>query len=346
MSRSTATDFAIIGFPGLGIPNRSGTWKILISGFVLSPPASIGLRQRMLLRMLGGLMRATPEEMSSSILQNRVRPFLSEGESRRKIQLQIGDYRTALRKTTRKNGHFSELCKVDAEQIVSHIRTSASGACSLPFQVFLEDNPESRSSGTIHLLKLNGTSVISDIDDTIKVSGVVDRRELLANTFLKEFRSVEGMADVYQRWANLGADFHYVSSSPWQLYEPLLEMKNRNSFPVGTIHLKNFRFRDQFFQRMKLKRHGKSTTIRFLMNSFPDRQFVLIGDSGEKDPEIYAKICRKFPNQVKGVFIRDLPKRPLDADRHQHIQAAMDDRCLFQKFRTSEELCSASARLF
>ena len=76
-------------------------------------------------------------------------------------------------------------------------------------------------SGTVRLLKPTGLSVISDIDDTVKVSNVTDRRSLLEHTFLLDFVQAPGMAALYDDWSVEDTAFHFVSSSPWQLYEPL-----------------------------------------------------------------------------------------------------------------------------
>ena len=92
------------------------------------------------------------------------------------------------------------------------------------------------------LIPPTGLSIISDIDDTVKLSDVLNKRELLRNTFLREFVPVEGMAELYRHWGEEHeAVFHYVSASPWQL-QPELEGFLRNSgFPPATFHLKSVR---------------------------------------------------------------------------------------------------------
>ena len=99
--------------------------------------------------------------------------------------------------------------------------------------------------GVVHLIPSEGISVISDIDDTIKVSDVTNKKELIRNTFLRPFRAVEGMADTYRCWADQGVVFHLVSSSPWQLYEPLARFLAESGFPESTFHLKRFRLTDR-----------------------------------------------------------------------------------------------------
>jgi phosphatidate phosphatase APP1 len=73
----------------------------------------------------------------------------------------------------------------------------------------------------IHCLAPRGLSVFSDIDDTIRVSHVQDRAALLRGTFLEPFRPVRGMAALYRAWSDDGAQFHYLSATPWQLYVAL-----------------------------------------------------------------------------------------------------------------------------
>jgi len=91
---------------------------------------------------------------------------------------------------------------------------------------------KSTIAGAVYLLSPTGLSVISDIDDTIKVSEVGDREALLRNTFLKPYNPLPGMAEVYAGWAtNSGASFQYVTASPWQLYPDLTAFMRSNEFP-------------------------------------------------------------------------------------------------------------------
>src|SRR5439155_2309238 len=104
-----------------------------------------------------------------------------------------------------------------------------------------------------------------------------------------------------------GAAFHYVSSSPWQLYEHLVAHLAEEGFPTGSFHLRSFRLRDHLLRRiLMLRRSGKAGVIRSLLKMFPQRQFLLVGDSGERDPEIYGAMARRYPRQVAGILIRQL----------------------------------------
>jgi phosphatidate phosphatase APP1 len=169
-------------------------------------------------------------------------------------------------------------------------------------------------SGNCQLVGEQGLLVVSDIDDTIKVTEVTDFEAMLENTFFREYRPVEGMATTYHRLSARGAAFCYVSNSPWQLYEPLAEFLDQHEFPKGSFHLRSFRVWDSsLVDFLKSPSPHKLESIRSLMERFPARRFILIGDSGESDPEIYAQVCRTQPGRVAGVFIRVV--RGTDADR-------------------------------
>jgi phosphatidate phosphatase APP1 len=171
--------------------------------------------------------------------------------------------------------------------------------------------------GRVHLLAATGFTVISDIDDTIKVSQVRDKKALLANTFLREYQPVFGMPALYQEWARAGAAFHYVSASPWQLYQPLAEFFDKAGYPPGSFEMKDFRWKDStFFNLLAGPEKYKPLVIEPILKRYPKRKFILVGDSGEKDPEIYGALARKFSQQVIRILIRDVTNEKADADRY------------------------------
>ncbi|CAG8466138.1 3315_t:CDS:2 [Diversispora eburnea] len=162
--------------------------------------------------------------------------------------------------------------------------------------------------GVVNLVEPEGISVISDIDDTIKETAVLSGpRAILANTFLQPFKDVPGMAKLYRFWYDKGVKFHYVSNSPWQLLPMLRSFFNTHNFPPGSAHLK---FYDGLIRSARDQRGNPTASkfeyIREILKDFPKRKFILIGDSGEHDPDIYAEIAEKFPNQIIRILIRDV----------------------------------------
>ena len=97
------------------------------------------------------------------------------------------------------------------------------------------------------------------------------RRELIANTFRREFRAISGMADLYRGWAvQSNAVFHYVSGSPWQLYPSLSDFARHTGFPPGTFHLRQFRLKDRSAVELENRTlEFKFDAIERLMRLFP-----------------------------------------------------------------------------
>lgn len=176
--------------------------------------------------------------------------------------------------------------------------------------------------GRVRLIPPEGTSVISDVDDTIKVTEIpAGERAVLNNTFFREFRATPCMANMY---STMDADtaFHYVSGGPWQMYQPLSEFlfSGEAGFPEGSFHMKNVRtnpFESESYQDIwsliasgsqQVTFEQKVGQISALLRRFPKRQFILIGDSGEKDPEVFADIREDFADQIAEIRIRDIVK--------------------------------------
>ena len=110
----------------------------------------------------------------------------------------------------------------------------------------------------------------------------------------------------------------YVSASPWQLFLPLSEFVRSNGFPAGTFYLKNFRLKDRSFGSLfQNPEEYKPAVIEPLLKQFPNRRFVLVGDSGERDPEVYGALARRFPKQVMRIFIRNVTNEASGSERYE-----------------------------
>lgn len=155
----------------------------------------------------------------------------------------------------------------------------------------------------IYVLATYGVSVISDIDDTIKISKVLNKRSLLKHTFYNYFKPVDGMNEVYQKWSEQKCQFHYVSGSPWQLYPALREFLEQYKYPMGTMNLRKFSWSLKF---LKLPDTYKIEIITQIINSYPLRKYICVGDSGELDPEVYSKLYTQYPYNIAHIFIRDI----------------------------------------
>jgi phosphatidate phosphatase APP1 len=298
-----------------------------------------------LIGMLGNVMQATEEERASPGFRRRVTSFVMDGAHGRQVSCRVGASEFEIKRKTRRNGHFSGWLSLDAKQIADIAVPVLPQQEWQRLRVEIEVERELQGTTTIELIPPQGVSIVSDIDDTIKESSIRDRKELLANTFLREFRAVPGMSAAYRAWQEVGVAIHYVSSSPWQLLPWIAEMLQVQQFPQGSLHLRNFRLRTHMLQKViRFRRSGKGSAIRLLMKKFPDRRFIFVGDSGEKDLEIYRKLAGRHREQVLGIFIRDLAEHPLERERLARSRVSLPE-VRIETFQSAADLEGKMAEL-
>jgi phosphatidate phosphatase APP1 len=134
------------------------------------------------------------------------------------------------------------------------------------------------------------------VDDTIKVSNVLDKIQLVKNTFFEDPQAVAGMPELYASLATSlnSPQFVYISGSPFQLY-PFLRGFLQDSFSAspGPLLLKNLTLTDigslvDFIGGGDATFDYKTEMIQRVQSQYPAKSFLAIGDSTEEDPEIYA----------------------------------------------------------
>ncbi|MCP3137033.1 App1 family protein [Pyxidicoccus xibeiensis] len=168
--------------------------------------------------------------------------------------------------------------------------------------------------------------VISDIDDTVIVTGVTDVLKRAWALFLTEHRvrlpfpGVDAFYEALQRGRGGEADnpIFYVSSSPWNLYEHLDEFLALHHIPTGPLLLRDWGLSSTGFAPGGGHGH-KLEKIRGLMETMQRLPFILIGDSGQEDAEHYRTIVREFPGRILCVYIRTVPGHPLRAQELERI---------------------------
>jgi hypothetical protein len=295
-------------FPAIG-KLEGAVWSVRVHGWVYEPEED-SLRRGAAIETLRAALELPAEADTSDIFRARARAFLYDNESGKSLLVRIGGEEHEL-SSTLANGHTETDLRIAAAGVTP-------GADNLvPIDVIPRRGDDRKFAGVALLLPDTGVSVISDIDDTVKISEVRDKKKLLTNTFMREFVAVPGMADAYKRWAGAGASVHYVSASPWQLYDWLDGFFRSAAFPQGSLHLKQFRAKDMSFMSLFLDPMSyKKPIIAGLMTRFPGRRFVLVGDSGEQDPEVYGAVYREFPTQVAAIHIRDVTAEPREDPRY------------------------------
>ncbi len=239
-------------------------------------------------------------------------------KSRKKVLVEISHNQGSfIYRKSKRNGHFRGILDLQLDELPETATRTAHGSLKTTINA-RRDNSDLQTCGDIHLIGDQGLSVISDIDDTIKFTNVGNKQEMLRNSFLRPYQSIEGMAELFAELATPQTSFHYISATPWQLYHPIAAFLANHHFPEGSIHLRKFELKDITFLKKIFPTHKKKrNVIENLLTHYPQRRFLLFGDSGEKDPEMYGKIARKYPEQIVGICIRDTTGEPTNFARFQ-----------------------------
>lgn len=287
---------------------ESGKWVAPLHGWIFEPSDSV-VRLRAIEEVLAAAIGRPLPEGSRERFEGIVRGFLVDNERGKRIAVEIGEESARLGDSL-PNGQFRGTVELPADAGPGPLVARTTARDGRTFEA------------RVHLVPPEGISVVSDLDDTVKISEVGDLGKLLAHTFYEEARAVPGMAEVYRRWADDGATFHYVSSSPWHLVEPITAFLDDAGVPRTTLSLKDVRLKDESI--LDLFRPGtesKPEAIRPLLERFPARRFVLVGDTGEEDPEVYAALAAEFPERIVGVYLRNVS----DASRDDARFAPLDE---------------------
>jgi phosphatidate phosphatase APP1 len=327
-------DQEIVFFPSVARWLGEGKWELDIHGCVFEPDK----RSAALFVLRGALVlnHIRLNEAENKIFTERARLFMVDHKGGRRIVVRIAGKDFDLGKSG-VDGNFSAVLRLTDEDI----RKLSDG---FGFQAVLRAKDKRVFSGELCLCNETGVTVISDIDDTIKLTQVSDRRATLRHTFLEPFQPVPGMAEAYHGWAQqCGAQFFYVSASPWQLFSPLDAFLRTNGFPSGAFYLKKFRWKDESaLSLFDSPEKYKPTIIEPLLQQFPKRNFVLVGDSGERDPEIYGVLAREHPDQIKRILIRDVTGEEAASERYKSAFRDLPPG-LWKIFRDAAEIKDAVA---
>lgn len=226
---------------------------------------------------------------------------------------------------TNEAGHFS--MRAALEFVPTHVRVLA--------------NEDLSAIEPVRVIEDRGVSVISDIDDTIKKSNIsLGAHEIFRNTFIRDLAdlTVQGTKDWYLSLYDMGVQFHYCSNSPWQLFPVLATFFKTSGLPPGTLHLKQYSGMLQgIFEPVAERKKG---TLEKIMRDFPQRKFLLVGDSGEADLEVYTDLVIANPGRILAVFIRDVTT----PEQAGYFDAAIDPTILRRKAPAVTTLASPDFR--
>jgi phosphatidate phosphatase APP1 len=287
---------------------QDGQWLIPLRGYVHQ---NRRLPDHLLNELAQAAIGCADSDLSN--FSTRFNDFADDSRSRQAVVIQFDtDNERYAFQSSDLNG-LIEMTVTLSESKAQSLLTQQNSNNWLTFSVVSEGH---RGNGRVNLIPPSGLSLVSDIDDTIKVTEVPGNKDVvLKNTFCRDFVSLRDMSEKYQGLG--GAAFHYVSGGPWQLYKPLSDFLTGAGFPAGTFHLnyfpKNFLSEDtrsllldSICGSLGRTYEHKVEQITRLIQRFPERDFILVGDSGELDVEVYRRMRDLFGARVREIWIRDV----------------------------------------
>ncbi|KAK6086972.1 male sterility protein [Seiridium cupressi] len=230
----------------------------------------------------GGGMELSEAELAvaNANLMARIAPFMTTPLVQRPITVFFynDDQSQSRTVTTNDSGHF--VLRAPLDFVPTHVRVLA--------------NEDLSATEPVQIIEPEGISLISDIDDTIKHSSITTgTKEIFRNTFIRNLAdlTVDGVKEWYTEF-------------PWQLYPVIASYFKLAGLPPGSIHLKQYSGMLQgIFEPVAERKKG---TLEKIMHDFPERRFLLVGDSGEADLEVYTEIAIANPGRIVAIFIRDV----------------------------------------
>ncbi|MBD1909684.1 MULTISPECIES: phosphatase domain-containing protein [unclassified Leptolyngbya] len=195
--------------------------------------------------------------------------------------------------------------------------------------------------------------VISDIDDTIVETAATDLLKMIRIAYLGNAQTrkpFDGVPEFYhglQRGVSgkEGNPIFYVSSSAWNMYDVFEQFMDIKRIPPGPILLRDIELSLENLLSFKHEIH-KIEQIRPIFERFPHLPFILIGDTGQRDAEIYQNLVQTYPDRILGVYLRDVT--PNNTARHEILktieQTIRDLSCSFLVFQNTQDAIEHAAR--
>lgn len=150
--------------------------------------------------------------------------------------------------------------------------------------------------------------IVSDIDDTIVVTMLPRVLHAAWNSFVLKTDArtpVPGMAQLLQRLCeSFSAPLFYLSTGAWNTLPAMQEFIKTHDFPSGPLLMT-----DWGPTPTGLFRNGeghKRMQLRNLIITFPEIKWILVGDDGQHDMQIYEELAREHPTHVAAIALREL----------------------------------------
>ncbi|KAI0734103.1 hypothetical protein BC629DRAFT_1571182 [Irpex lacteus] len=305
----SSSDLANISTSALLIPSYANQtdqgWNIRFYGLAYKQPRNVSTSG--LDKLLNGLKTDNLNSTETALLQNRTTDLASipvPHANFSTIVLQNGKNVTSapVNLTT-----ADEVGEFDQFIAVSELKTSGNGnngnnGSGVQIVETGILNATGPGNSTTILVPPTGISIVSDIDDVLRITKVYVPTQGLFNSFVEPYLNVPGIPELFASWASKlpNVSFHYDTTTPVQLTRTYVEYLFAN-FPVGSLEMRPINVSEP--SRIL---DARQDSLLKLFQTFPQRKFVLVGDTSSSTLlSAYPQIAQQFPSQIACIFIRN-----------------------------------------
>lgn len=157
-------------------------------------------------------------------------------------------------------------------------------------------------NATAYLVPNEGITILSDIDDILRVTKIYDPKEGILNTFSREFTPWMNMPDIYANWSASLSDFHfhYLTTTPEQVTRNYMDFIYK-TYPLGSFDTRPLNFSD-LSATLSIRRF----LLDKIFQTYPDRRFILVADTTNSDVmKAYPALYKDYPGQVQCILLRN-----------------------------------------
>ena len=281
----------------------------------------VGMGNARTIELNGRVLRYTEPPDSDpatvwSALRANYQRFETDEVPNARVQARIGDI-VAVDAVTDDEGYFQFSLDIPLSAGTSDPTATAEQSRVVDITLGLPDYPEEHSE-CVTRVTLPGLDaqfgIISDIDDTVLVTEATSLLNMMRLTLLGTARTRLAFPGVAAFYRALHADknpMFYVSSSPWNLYDFLSDFMQVNGLVKGPMLLRDFGLDASKVIAGSHHDHKLAAASRILAH-YSDLKFILVGDSGQADPEIYLEVLEKNPDRILAIYIRDVSEAVRD----------------------------------
>ncbi|KAI5804610.1 hypothetical protein EDC01DRAFT_644076 [Geopyxis carbonaria] len=296
----------LLDAPAFQSPSDSNVWLASMRAFVYLRQPDLGAVTDAFEKFLTETLGITAVGTKLSTLEERIRLFAAIPNPGEKVDITLSSGGCSVMTLELPETPLSGTVETDAVSLGSGCSALAQAAVTVGT---LDDRD---FNATIYPSVPTGWGVISDIDDTIKVSHVLDKLVSAKKAFLEPVEAVAGMPELYQKLKGdlTDSQFIYLSGSPFQFYPMLHSLVNDLMKVPGPLILQNFTFTDPAAILDLVggaTKEYKLANIDRIKGWYPGKKFLAVGDSGQSDPEVYGEAVRKHGKEWMGcIWIREV----------------------------------------